>query len=209
MSPGERAGQKGLVSLINSLTSGKKRDMEAKASKHASKRVHAVCRVRVRARARPNGRAARRGPPPRMGANSAAMRAASPKSKPAAASPASAASWSSPPARYARDIRRRARPRGTRTADPKTLQAHRASDARRRTSHGQLARNNLSTLKGLNAQPGVTVTVRAGAGPPPARLQRIADQAAQSGDLRSKHPADCASCANAPWDELRVWDPGD
>ena len=42
-----------------------------------------------------------------------------------------------------------------------------------------------------------------------ARLQRIADQAAQSGDLRSKHPADCASCANAPWDELRVWDPGD
>ena len=47
------------------------------------------------------------------------------------------------------------------------------------------------------------------AGPPPARLQRIADQAAQSGDLRSKHPADCASCANAPWDELRVWDPGD
>ena len=89
------------------------------------------------------------------------------------------------------------------------LQAHRASDARRRTSHGQLARNNLSTLKGLNAQPGVTVTVRAGAGPPPARLQRIADQAAQSGDLRSRHPADCASCANAPWDELRVWDPGD
>ena len=89
------------------------------------------------------------------------------------------------------------------------LQAHRASAARRRASHGQLARNNLSTLKGLNAQPGVSVTVRAGAGPPPARLQRIADQAAQSGDLRSKHPADCASCANAPWDELRVWDPGD
>ena len=84
-----------------------------------------------------------------------------------------------------------------------------ASGVRRRTSHGQLARNNLSTLKGLNAQPGVTVTVRAGAGPPPARLKRIADQAAQSGDLRSKHPADCASCANAPWDELRVWDPGD
>ena len=53
------------------------------------------------------------------------------------------------------------------------LQAHRASGARRRTSHGQLARNNLSTLKGLNAQPGVTVTVRADAGPPPARLQRI------------------------------------
>ena len=89
------------------------------------------------------------------------------------------------------------------------LQAHRAGGARRRTSHARLARNNLSTLQRLNAQPGVTVTVRADAGPPPARLQRIADQAAQSGDLRSRHPADSASCANAPWDELRVWDPGD
>ena len=88
------------------------------------------------------------------------------------------------------------------------LQAHRAG-ARRRTSHGQLARNNLSKLQELNAQPGVTVTVRADAGPPPARLQRLADQAARSGDLRSRHPADCASHANAPWDELRVWDPGD
>ena len=89
------------------------------------------------------------------------------------------------------------------------LQAHRASSARRRTSHRRLARNNLSTLQRLNAQPGVTVTVRADAGPPPARLRRIADQAAQSGDLRSRHPADSASRANAPWDELRVWDPGD
>ena len=88
------------------------------------------------------------------------------------------------------------------------LQAHRAG-ARRRTSHGQLARNNLSTLQGLNAQPGVTVTVRTDAGPPPARIRRLADQAARSGDLRSRHPADSASHANAPWDELRVWDPGD
>ena len=40
------------------------------------------------------------------------------------------------------------------------LQPHRAG-ARRRTSHGQLARNNLSKLQELNAQPGVTVTVRA------------------------------------------------
>ena len=62
---------------------------------------------------------------------------------------------------------------------------------------------------GLNAQPGTTVTVRTDAGPPPARLRRLADQAARSGDLRSRHPADCASHANAPWDELRVWDPGD
>ena len=41
------------------------------------------------------------GAPPRMGPNSATMRAASPKSKPAAASPASAASWSSPTPRDA------------------------------------------------------------------------------------------------------------
>ena len=88
------------------------------------------------------------------------------------------------------------------------LQPHRAG-ARRRTSHGQLARNNLSTLQKLNARPGTAVTVRTDAGPPPARLRRLADQAAQSGDLRSRHPADCASHANAPWDELRVWDPGD
>ena len=89
------------------------------------------------------------------------------------------------------------------------LQTHRASGARRRTSHWRLARNNLSTLQGLNAQPGATVTVRVDTGPPPARLQHIADQAAHSGDLRSMCPADRASHASAPWDELRVWDPGD
>ena len=88
------------------------------------------------------------------------------------------------------------------------LQPHRAG-ARRRTSHGQLARNNLSTLQGLNAQPGMTVAVRVDTGPPPARLQHTADRAAHSGDLRSMHPADRAPHANAPWDELRVWDPGD
>ena len=34
-------------------------------------------------------------------------------------------------------------------------------------------------------------------------------KAAQSGDLRSMHPADPASHASTQWDELRVWDPGD
>ena len=53
-----------------------------------------------------------------MGANSAAMRAASPKSKPAATPPASVASWSSPPARYARDIRRRAPARASAAVQP-------------------------------------------------------------------------------------------
>ena len=73
----------------------------------------------------------------------------------------------------------------------------------------KIARNNLSTLQGLNAQPGLTVTVRVDTGPPPARLQHTADRAAHSGDLRSMHPADLASHVRAKWDELRVWDPGD
>ena len=89
------------------------------------------------------------------------------------------------------------------------LQSPQANHPRRRTSHQQLARNNFSTLQRLNAQPGVTVTLRVDAGPPPARLQHIAEQAAHSGDLRSMHPADPASHARAQWDELRVWDPGD
>ena len=87
------------------------------------------------------------------------------------------------------------------------LQGHRAGA--RRTSHAQLARNNLSTLQKLNDRLGTTVTVRTDAGPPPARIRQLADQAARSGDLRSKHPADSPSHANALWDELRVWDPGD
>ena len=40
-------------------------------------------------------------------------------------------------------------------------------------------------------------------------LLHIADRAAHSGDLRSMCPADSASHASAPWDELRVWDSGD
>ena len=89
------------------------------------------------------------------------------------------------------------------------LQPPTATHPRRRTSHQQLARNNFSTLQGLNARPGVTVTLRVDAGPPPARLQHMAEQAARSGDLRSLHPTDPASHAVAQWDELRVWDPGD
>ena len=91
------------------------------------------------------------------------------------------------------------------------LRPPQATHPRRRTSHQQLARNNFSTLQGLNAQPGVTVTLRVVAGPPPAHLQHIAEQAARSGDLPLDAPgrAAPASHASAQWDELRVWDPGD
>jgi hypothetical protein len=103
-----------LLLLSEEDKQGKKRDMEAKASKHASKRehacAHACARARARARARGlmaalpgGGPAAEDGSELRSHACGVAN-----KSKPAAASPASAASWSSPPARYARDIRRRA-----------------------------------------------------------------------------------------------------
>jgi hypothetical protein len=46
-------------------------------------------------------------------------------------------------------------------------------------------------------------------GPPPARLQHIAEQAAQAGDLRSRCTRQTLRPASAQWDELRVWDPGD
>ena len=89
------------------------------------------------------------------------------------------------------------------------LQPSRARPPPRRGLHDRLARNNVSALRGLNAQPNVAVAIRVDTAPPPARLRHLADQAALSGDLRSMHPADLASHAAAPWDELRVWDPGD
>jgi len=89
------------------------------------------------------------------------------------------------------------------------LRSPQATRPPRRTSHQHLARNNFSTLQRLNAQPGVTVALRVDAGPPPARLQHAAEQAAHLGDLRSMHPAGPTSHASAQWDELRVWDPGD
>ena len=88
-----------------------------------------------------------------------------------------------------------------------TLTPREECNPRRRTLHEKLARNDISALQGLNAQPGLTVAVRVDTRPPPTRLQQIADQAAHSGNLRSMHPADLASHAAAPWDELRVWDP--
>ena len=89
------------------------------------------------------------------------------------------------------------------------LQPSQERRPRRRGLHDRLARNNISALRELNAQPNVAVAVRVDTGPPPARLRHLADHAAHSGDLRSMHPADLASHAAAPWDELRVWDPGD
>ena len=44
---------------------------------------------------------------------------------------------------------------------------------------------------------------------PPEALWRAAESAAHSGDLRSRLTTDLAPHGSLPWDELRVWDPGD
>ena len=70
-------------------------------------------------------------------------------------------------------------------------------------------------LKKRNAAPGVHVIVPTASEhqpttyQPPEALRRAAESAAHSGDLRSRLTADLAAHGGLPWDELRVWDPGD
>ena len=71
------------------------------------------------------------------------------------------------------------------------------------------ASNNIQTLGRLNAGRDVSVVVRVDTDLPPEGLRQAAEHAAHSGDLRSRHPADLAAHARSPWDELRVWDPGE
>jgi hypothetical protein len=85
----------------------------------------------------------------------------------------------------------------------------RKGETRPKTSHRLLASNNIRTLERLNASHDCNVVVRVDTDLPPEGLRQAAEHAAHSGDLRSKHPADLAAHARSPWDELRVWDPGD
>ena len=85
----------------------------------------------------------------------------------------------------------------------------RKGETRPRTSHRRLASNNIQTLVRLNAGRGSNVVVRVDTDLPPDGLRQAAEHAAHSGDLRSRHPAGLAAHARSPWDELRVWDPGD
>ena len=86
----------------------------------------------------------------------------------------------------------------------------RKGETRPRTSHRRLASNNIQTMGRLNAGRGCNVVVRVDTDLPPEGLRQAAEHAAHSGDLRgSRHPADLAAHARSPWDELRVWDPGD
>ena len=75
--------------------------------------------------------------------------------------------------------------------------------------HRRLASNNIQTLGRLNAGHDYNVVVRVDTDLPPEGLRQAAEHAAHSADLRSRHPADLAAHARSPWDELRVWDPGD
>ena len=85
----------------------------------------------------------------------------------------------------------------------------RKGETRPRTSHRRLASNNIQTLGRLNAGRDASVVVRVDTDLPPEGLRQAAEHAAHSGDLRSRHPAGLAAHARSPWDELRVWDPGD
>ena len=70
-------------------------------------------------------------------------------------------------------------------------------------------KKNIQTLGRLNAGRDASVVVRVDTDLPPEGLRQAAEHAAHSGDLRSRHPAGLAAHARSPWDELRVWDPGD
>ena len=74
---------------------------------------------------------------------------------------------------------------------------------------GHLAIANATLLQELNERPGTTVTLRIDTGAPPIRLRQDAEEAALSGDLRSMKHVGAAAHARSPWDEFRVWDPGD
>ena len=85
------------------------------------------------------------------------------------------------------------------------LQPTRQGEARPSTSHRDIASRNSYELQQL----GTHVTINVDTTTPP-RLQREAEGAAHSGDLRTHVcvPGQAARVSSL-WDELRIWDPGD
>ena len=68
----------------------------------------------------------------------------------------------------------------------------------------------LKKRRGPRSPLGVHVIVRVDTNQPsPEAFRRAAESAAHSGDLRSRLTTDLATNRSLPWDELRVWDPGD
>ena len=80
-------------------------------------------------------------------------------------------------------------------------------------SHMHLASNNIRYDREAKRDPRTASRRASGHQPtinqPPEALQRAAESASQSGDLRSRLTTDHAAHGSLPWDELRVWDPGD
>ena len=86
------------------------------------------------------------------------------------------------------------------------LRPTRPGEARPKTSHRDIASNNSRKLQQLGAQ----VEINVDAAVTPQRLQREAEAAARSGDLRTQVSVPGRAIHAIPfWDELRTWDPGD
>ena len=86
------------------------------------------------------------------------------------------------------------------------LQPTRPGEARPKTSHRDIARNNSRMLQHL----GTHVTINVETTPTPQRLRREAEEAARIGDLRAQVRVPRRAATAIPlWDELRIWDPGD
>ena len=82
----------------------------------------------------------------------------------------------------------------------------RPGEARPKTSHRDIASNNSRKLQQLGAR----VEINVDAAVTPQRLQREAEAAARSGDLRTQVSVPGRAGHAIPfWDELRTWDPGD
>jgi hypothetical protein len=85
------------------------------------------------------------------------------------------------------------------------LQPTRHGETRPKTLHRDIARNNSLKLQQLGTHVKINVDTA-----PSERLRSDAEDAANSGDLRTQVcvPGHAALSISL-WDELRVWDPGD
>ena len=81
---------------------------------------------------------------------------------------------------------------------------------RHSTSHRHLAAANAEMLQALQRRPGVTVTLRVDAGAPPdvPHAGGGGHRPLRRPQAHEKYVGD-ATHARSPWDQFRVWDPGD
>ena len=95
------------------------------------------------------------------------------------------------------------------TATARDLRPLSPGEARWRTFHQNIARNNFQRLQRLQDQE-TSVQIRVDASQTPPQLQTDAESAAHAGDLRVRLQAPGVAAHAIPiWDELRTWDPGE